>query len=87
MLCLVTEDRGRASGGATLQSCLQEFFQQEGITWECPGEKQARKALRRCSQGADRGPPATPGARQEGLHAPHHSVSFSGEALFCTFLA
>jgi len=39
------EREGKASGDANLQSCLHEFFHQEHISWECPGEKQAKKQL------------------------------------------
>lgn len=54
------ERDGRASGDASLESCLHEFFHQEHISWECPGEKQAKKQLRRSSLGTDGEAPCTP---------------------------
>ncbi|KAL0052693.1 hypothetical protein WJX82_006324 [Trebouxia sp. C0006] len=51
---------GRASGDASLESCLHEFFHQEHISWECPGEKQAKKQLRRSCLGTDGDAPCTP---------------------------
>ncbi|KAL0036465.1 hypothetical protein WJX77_008836 [Trebouxia sp. C0004] len=56
----VAERKGRGCGDASLESCLHEFFHQEHISWECPGEKQAKKQLRRSSLGTDREAPCTP---------------------------
>lgn len=74
----------QGSGGATLQSCLQEFFQQEHITWECPKERQAKKELRRSSLGTDKELPSTPVAGrgpEEAADDPvtRRTVSFSGK--------
>ena len=77
------DEKAEASEGATLQGCLQGFFQQETITWECPAEKQARRDLRRTSLGTDNQPPATPTDQAGGPAPPDNNarrtVSFSGE--------
>ena len=79
------DEQATASGGANLQSCLAEFFQQEHITWECPGEKKVKKELRRNSLGADN-PPATPDQlageyNAKGKRETRHTVSFSGKTV------
>ena len=77
------EREGRACGDASLESCLHEFFHQEHISWECPGEKQTKKQLRRSSLGTDGELPCTPapGMGSEEAAAERttrRTVSFSG---------
>ena len=78
------EREGRACGDASLESCLHEFFHQEHISWECPGEKQTKKQLRRSSLGTDGELPCTPapGMGSEEAAAAERTtrrtVSFSG---------
>ena len=82
MVC-TADDEATASGAANLHSCLAHFFQQEHITWECPGEKKVKKELRRNSPGPDN-PPATPDQlagehNTNGKREMRHTVSFSGK--------
>ena len=82
--CVHADSKAEASGEASLQFCLQEFFQQEDITWECPGEKQAKRDLRRTSLGADMQVTSTPVASKGGSEATpgreaRRTVSFSGQ--------
>ena len=77
------EREGRASEDSSLESCLHEFFHQEHISWECPGEKQAKKQLRRSSLGTDGEPPSTPAPgmgsdKADAEHTARRTVSFSG---------
>ena len=83
MRCAAADSMATASGEANLQSCLQQFFHKEDITWECPGEKQAKKELRRSSLGTDKALPSTPVADRQGEGAADErttcrTVSFSG---------
>ncbi|KAL0037457.1 hypothetical protein WJX79_008841 [Trebouxia sp. C0005] len=78
----VAEREGRASEDSSLESCLHEFFHQEHISWECPGEKQAKKQLRRSSLGTDGEPPSTPAPgmgsdKADAEHTARRTVSFS----------